>query len=191
MARLYKGIGLGTHLHSVDLRRTGLTARVPHSLYNIDTVMHHVARGTITSCCISLTRSYGVAEDYALNGQILSPTAANPAFVYEIDIPHPPPSGMTVIDPVVEVAAGHSNPLVSPSYHRDGDMEFLLGVVDPAKLAAHLSVPIRTPRGTTPTPRQAILSLPLETFLRALRDAEILILNAIPSAHVIYRHDVY
>jgi hypothetical protein len=191
MPRFYKGVGLGTYLHGVDLRTSGLTARMPGSLYNIDTVMHHVARGTITTRCISLTRSYGVAEDYALNGRILSPTAANPAFVYEIDIADPPPTGMTVIDPVAVVAAGHSNPLVSISYHHDGDMEFLLGVVDPTKLVGHLSTPIRTPRGTTPTPRPAILSLPLETFVRALRDAEILVLDAIPSRNVVFCHDVY
>jgi len=191
MPRFYKGVGLGTYLHGVDLRISGLAARNPGSLYNMDTVMHHVARGTITSRCISLTRSYGVAEDYALNGRTLSPTAANPAFVYEIDIPDPPPTGMTVVDPVAVVAAGHSNALVPLSYQHDGDMEFLLGVVDPTKLVAHLSTPIRTPRGTTPTPRPANLSLPLETFVRALRDSEILVLDAIPSRHVVFRHDAY
>jgi hypothetical protein len=153
--------------------------------------MHHIARGTTTSPCISLTRSYGVAEDYAIDASRILPTATTPAFVYEIDIPNPAPTGMTVIDPVAEVAASHNNPLASLSYHHDGDMAFLLGIVDPGGMVTHLTTPIRAPRGSTATPRPANLSLQLETFVCALRDAEILVVGAIPSAHVILRHDVY
>jgi hypothetical protein len=119
------------------------------------------------------------------------PTSATPAYVYEIDIPDPPPTGVTVIDPVVAMAAHHNNPLASPSYHHDGDMNFLLGVVDPAGMLAHLSTPIRAPKGSAPTPRPANLSIALETFVRALRDAEVLVLGAIPNTHVINRHDVF
>jgi hypothetical protein len=146
MPRFYKGVGLGTFLHGVDLRASGLTARMPASLYNIDTVMHHIARGaTAISPCISLSRSYGVAEDYAINGGTTFPSAANPAYVYEVDIPDPPPTGMTVIDPIAAVAANNSNPLSSLSYHHDGDMAFLLGVVDPSSMGAHRAAPIRIP----------------------------------------------
>jgi hypothetical protein len=151
--------------------------------------MHHIANATTTSPYISLTRSYGVAHDYAVSGRI-SPTATNPAFVYEIDIPDPPPAGMTVIDPVAEVAAAYSNPLMSLSYHHNGDSKFLLGVIDPVKMSAERLAPIRVPPGSTATPGPANLTLPLETFVRALRDAEILVLNLIPNNHVIYRHSV-
>lgn len=192
MARFYKGVRAGTFLHQgPDLRTIGISARMPSSPYNIDAVMHHVARGTTTSPCISLTRSYGVAEDYAKAPGRVFPTAANPAYVYEIEIPDPAPSGITLIDPVALVAANNNNPAISPSYHHDGDMNFLLGVVDPIKMIVHLNTPIRVPLGSAPTPRAANLSLQLETCVRALRDAEVLVLGAIPSNHVVLRHDVY
>jgi hypothetical protein len=152
--------------------------------------MHHIANATTTSPYISLTRSYGVAHDYAINGRIL-PTSTNPAFVYEIDIPDPPPTGMTVIDPVAAVAAAYSNPLMSLTYHHDGDSKFLLGVIDPVKMAAERWAPVRVPPGSTATPGPANLSFPLATLVRALRDAEVLVLDFIPNGHVIYRHHAY
>ena len=186
--RLYKGVGVGTFLHSVpDLRAHGINAHMPTAHRDTTTIMEHIARGTTRSPCISLTRSYGVAVDYAIDFSRTTPTAATPAFVYEITLPDS--HGMIVIDPVVHVAADLTDPLVMPSYHHDGDMEFLLGVVDPHKMGAHLNTLIRTPKGSTPTPRPANLSLQLETLVRALRDAEILIIGAIPAAYVTDRHE--
>jgi hypothetical protein len=91
VARFYKGVGVGTHHHGADLRLTGLSPRNPGSPYNPTSVMHHIARGTTTSPLISLTKSYGVAEDYARNASRTPPTAANPARVYEVEISDPPP----------------------------------------------------------------------------------------------------
>src|SRR5438034_8630637 len=130
MTVLYKGVGVGTFLHGIDLRATGLRPRMPNLPGNIDSIMRHIARGTTASPYISLTRSYGVAEGYALDAGRAFPIAAVPAYVYEIDIPSPPPSGMVVIDPVAVVAANHTNPLIPISYHHDGTADFLLGVVD-------------------------------------------------------------
>jgi hypothetical protein len=152
--------------------------------------MHHIADATTTSPFISLTRSYGVAFDYAVSGRIV-PTATNPAFVYEIDIPDPPPTGMIVIDPVAEVSAAYNNPLNSLSYHHNGDSKFLLGVIDPVKMAAERLAFVRVPPGSTATPGPANLTLPLATFVRALRDAEVLVLRNIANTHVIYRHPAY
>jgi hypothetical protein len=191
MTVLYKGVGVGTYLHSLDLRAVGINAQMPALPYSAAAIMQHIARGTTASPCISLTRSYGVAEEYAVDASRASPTAANPAFVYEIDIPDPAPRGITVIDPVAEVALGNNNPLVSPSYHHDGNMDFLLGVVDPVGMNAHLNTRIRTPRGTAPTPRPANLTIQLETFVRALRDAEVLVVGSIPNNYVLRRYDVY
>jgi hypothetical protein len=191
MPRFFKGVGVGTHLHQFDLRAIGINARMPALPNDLNAVMHHIARGTTTSPCISLTRSYGVAEEYAIDASRAPPTAATPAFVYEIDIPDPAPRGMLVIDPVVEVASGNSNPLISPSYHHDGSMDFLLGVVDPAAMVHHLGTHIRTPQGSAPGLRPANLSLELETLVRALRDAEVLVVGAIPNTHVLIQHPVY
>jgi len=191
MPRFYKGVGVGTHLHQFDLRAVGINARMPALPFNLNSVMHHIARGTTTSPCISLTRSYGVAEEYAIDASRATPTATIPAFVYEIDIPDPAPRGMLVVDPIVEVGSGINNPLASPSYHHDGDMDFLLGVVDPTGMVHHLGAYIRTPQGTTPAVRSANLSLELETLVRALRDAEVLVIGTIPNTHVLVQHPVY
>jgi hypothetical protein len=192
MARLYKGVGLGTFLYTANVHAYGITAHMPGLPHSADAVMAHIARATTTSPYISLTRSYGVARDYALTAGRTGviPTPSNPAFVYEIDLSDPPPAGMMVIDPVAYVAARQINPLGSPSYHHDGNMKFLLGVVDPG-MTAHLMALIHAPPGSAPTPRPANLSLPLETFVRALRDAGVLILHAIPSTHVLFCHPVY
>jgi len=108
--------------------------------------------------------------------------------VYEITLPDPP-TGIEVIDPVAHVASGLTDPRVSPSYHHDGNMAFLLGVVDPDTMDAHLKTPICTPKGSTPTPRPANLTIQLETLVRALRDAEVLIMGAIPHTYITGRHD--
>jgi hypothetical protein len=127
---------------------------------------------------------------YARDASRVFPTAANPAYVYEIEIPDPPPSGMAVLDPVAEVSGQNSNPLLAISYHHDGDMNFLLGVVDPNGMAAHLRAPIRTPPGGAATPRTANLTIELETLVRALRDSEVLVPGTIPAANVLNRYDV-
>src|SRR3974390_1258974 len=90
MTLFYKGVGCGTHLHAFDLRVSGVAPRNPGAAFNVSAVMNHIARGTTTSPCISVTKSYGVAEEYARNASRTPPTASNPAHVYEIDIPDPP-----------------------------------------------------------------------------------------------------
>jgi hypothetical protein len=92
---------------------------------------------------------------------------------------------------VIEVAAQNANPLISISYHHDGDMNFLLGVADPTRMAAHLTAPAKHPGGRGGAPRAPNLTIELETFVRALRDAEVLVLGLVPAARVINRHDVY
>jgi hypothetical protein len=92
MAKFYKGVGVGTFLHPKDLRIVGLAPHNPGGTYDVDAIMRHVAHGTTISPCISLTRSYGVAYDYAVNGGRAFPDASNPAYVYEIDIADPAPT---------------------------------------------------------------------------------------------------
>jgi hypothetical protein len=191
MPRFYKGVGVGTFLHGTDLRVSGINSRAPGASYTPTVAMHHIARATTNSPCISLSRSYGVAEMYARDASRAFPTAANPAYVYEVDIPDPAPPGVRVLDPVNEVAALNTNPLVSISYHHDGDMNFLLGVVNPIGMVAHLMAPAKQPAGSSGTPRPPNLSIALETFVRALRDAEVLALGPVPAALVINRFDVY
>jgi hypothetical protein len=70
-------------------------------------------------------------------------------------------------------------------------MNFLLGVVNPTAMAVHLTAPIRQPPGSTGISRAANLSIELETFVRALRDADVLVVGTIPAACVINRDGVY
>jgi hypothetical protein len=140
---------------------------MPNIPGNVDSLMRHIALGTTASPYISFTRSYGVAEGYAVEAGRAFPTAAAPAYVYEFNISDPPPPTMEVIDPVAVVAAHNQNPLLPISYHHDGTADFLLGVIDPNRMSAHLNAPIRTPKGSAPTPRSAKLTIQLETIVRA------------------------
>lgn len=92
---------------------------------------------------------------------------------------------------MIEVAAQNANPLISISYHHDGDMNFLLGVANPIGMGAHLTAPAKQPGGSGGTRRAPNLTIELETFVRALRDAEVLVLGPVPAARVINWHDVY
>jgi len=192
VARFYRAIGVGTfhHGNGTDLRTTGISPRRPGGQYNASGVIQHIARGATNSPCISLTKSYGVAEDYARNASRAIPTSSNPAYVYEIDISDPPPTGVVVVDPVFFIASHVPNPLVSPSYHHDGNQSFLLGVVNPA--AAHPSASsVVFPPGLGGTPRSPNLTIELEAMVRALRDAEVLVVGNLPQTCVINRYDVY
>jgi hypothetical protein len=166
-----------------------MSPRRPGGVFNAAGVMQHIARAATNSPCISLTRSYGAAEDYARNASRVPPTSSTPAYVYEIDIANPPPRGVSVIDPLFLIASENQNPLNDPSYHHDGNQDFLLGVVN-AEMRP--SVPVRFPRGWTGgTSRLPNLSVELEAMVFALRDAEVLVLGNLPQSCVIDRHEVF
>ena len=128
MPHFYKGVRLGTFSHGIDFRVTRIQSRNPGVAYSVAALMDHIAGSTQMSPLISLTRSYGVAEMYARDGA-LSLSAAQPSYVYVINIDNSSPSGVIVKDPIFEIAESVKNPLVSPSYHHDGDKTFILGVL--------------------------------------------------------------
>jgi hypothetical protein len=190
MTLFYKGVGCGTYLHGTDLRITGIAPRNPGATFNVSTVMNHIARGTTTSPHISLTKSYGVAEQYARNASRIQPTVSNPAYVYEIDIPDPPAGMVQVLDPVFFVASHNQNPLSSPSYHHDGTQSFLLGVVEPSVTAIWPPILLRPPGMAGGVSRPPNLSVELETMVFALRDSEVLVVGNLPRAYVVNRFDI-
>ena len=55
MARFYKGIGVGTFLHAIELRASGISPRAPGVPYSPNALLQHIARATTLSPCISLT----------------------------------------------------------------------------------------------------------------------------------------
>jgi len=149
--------------------------------------MNHVARGTVTSPFVSLTRSFGVALDYARQGP-LPPSSETPAYVWEVEIPEKVPPGIKVIDPVKEVARFLPGPLASAHYAHDGPQSFLLAVIDPATFPdANLAVPL-PPGGSGPA-KAANLSLELQTLVSALRDSEILVCGTIPKEWIVMRYE--
>jgi hypothetical protein len=191
MALFYKGVGPGTYLSSKDLRIDGMTPRRPGSLPDLHTLLSHIADGTTNSCYMSLTRSYGVARAYAFAGTI-APSSTNPGYIYEIDLTDPLPPGVSVIDPLAEIARHNSDPLAQYSYQHDGDQDFLLGAVDPVRMNAHLTQQAHDPPGSARAARQAHLSKELETLVRILRDAEILAVGNLPgNCFRSVRHEVW
>lgn len=192
MPIFYRGAGINSYWYFNNPQDSGFTARAPGTQPTTNRLMQHIARGTITSPFISLTRSYAVAWHYAVfNGREV-PTPNNPAYVYEIEINAPLPVGLKLLDPIKEVAQGLPIPTsMSPPYQHDGLPDFLLGVVNPRNMQHFLAPhPPQLP-SSEGTPRPPNLTLELETLVRALRDAEILAQGIIPSTYVQNRFEVY
>ena len=192
MAIFYRGAGIGTYWHIHDARQIGFTARAPQMQPTPDRLMLHIARGTVNSPFISLTRSYGIALNYANFFANEVPTSQHPAYVYEIEINEPMPLGLKLLDPIKEVAPILPAPLdMNPSYQHDGGPAFLLGVVDPVNMRQFLTQHSPQPPASAGTLRPPNLTIALETLVRTLRDAEILAEGRIPANCVNHRFEVY
>ena len=179
MPLFFRGAGVGTHWHPAnnDARLLGFTPQFPGMMRTHNRLMQHIALTTTSSPYISLTRSWGVAMSYALNGRAQA-TQANPAYIYEIELDEPLPTGLVLLDPVREVANNVPPPTGMP-YQHNGSPDFLLGIVDPIGQQQFLGQISPQPVGAVPHP--ANMSLELITIVRALRDAEILAVGSIPS----------
>jgi hypothetical protein len=193
MAIFYRGAGVGTWWHTSDARLAGFTPHSPGASFTSDALINHIACATITSPFVSLTKSYGVAKDYALNASRIAPDSKNPAYVYKIEIDdalkYP---SMTLIDPIKAVAQNLPDPCDKIMYQHDGVPRFLLGVIDPkGPNATHLTTLVEQPPGGAGTPRAANLTPQLEALIRALRDAEILACGTVPKQCIIERFDIY
>jgi hypothetical protein len=189
MALFYRGAGVATYWHGRDARRVGFKPQNPGQHPTPRRLAMHIARGTVTSPYVSLTRSYGVAEDYAKFGRA-QPTRERPAYIYEIELNEPLPTGLQLIDPVQFLANGFPPPTADISYHHDGDTSFLLGVVSPSRMGEFLGQRAKQPPPGEGTPRPPNLSMELEAMIRALRDSEVLAIGSIPAVHVRYRYEV-
>lgn len=191
MPIFYRGAGVGSYWHNNDARIGGFGAHKPGIGASSARLMEHVARGTTSSPYISLTRSYGVALDYALYfGPLRMATSGSPAYVYEIELNDPLPRGLVILDPIKEIATAVPSPLSPISYQHDGVPAFLLGVVSPSMMGHYLATNCPQPSGGG-TPRPANLSIELEALVRTLRDAEILAVGTIPASQVVNRLSVY
>jgi hypothetical protein len=188
MAIFYRGAGVGTYWHTHDPRHSGFTPHCPGMLASPDRVMSHIWRGTTASPYVSLTRSYGVARSYALNLGRAPATAANPAFVWEIELSDPSP--VPLLDPIKFLAAYIPEPTAPVPYQHDGAPNILIGLIDLSQ-AGLLVAPCPMPPNSNPPARAPNVSDALRTLVFSLRDAEILAQGTIPAACVRHRHDVY
>lgn len=192
MPIFYRGAGINTYWYFNDPIEHGFTARAPEMTATITRLMLHIAQSTVNSPFISITRSYGVAWDYAMLSSERMPTPSDPAYVHEIEIQEPLPPGLQLLDPVKEVAQILPSPTsLGPPYQHDGLPDFLLGVVNPREMERFLVQRSPQPPSSEGTPRPPTLTIELETLVRALRDAEILVRSIIPATCVKNRFEVY
>ena len=166
----------------------GFDAKHPGIGESTDRLIQHISRSIIDSPYISLTRSYGIAHDYAVYGRQVA-TKSKPAYIYEIEIPRRP-AGLRLVDPIKEIAKCVPRPTQSMSYQHDGDRKYLLGVVS-NEYKDYREAPILRPPLDGGTPRAPNLSPELESLVFALRDAEILAVGSIPAGYVITRYEVH
>lgn len=188
MPILYRGAGVGTYWHARDARVEGFLPQWASADPSPSRILHHIARGTVSSPYVSLTRSFGVACAYAIAGTRRA-TAKAPGYVYEIELFAE--NGPPLIDPVTAVSTGLLDPLAESTYHHDGPPEFLLGIVAPKRFRQHLGAPFPQPPPGGGTRRPPRLSIELETLVRCLRDAEVLACGPIPASRVKARHPIY
>jgi hypothetical protein len=191
MVVFYRGAGVNTYWHEHDARERGFVAKAPGQQHSLDRLKQHIARGNFNSPYISLSRSYGIARDYAKFLGRAEPSAAAPAYVYEIELSQPLPSGLALFDPVRAKAEQFGDPLAAAAYHHDGDSKFLLGVADPTSGREFLELPVRHPPPADGGARRSPnLSIELEAMVRALRDAEILARGVIPTNCIRARYNI-
>lgn len=178
MAFFYRGAGPGTYWQINDPAHVGFTAHLPGQAPSAGRLMHHIARGSTDSPYISFSRSFAVARAYALVGTKGYASVSSPGFVHEIEIEDD--RLVRVLDPVQEIAAMLPAAWIEPNYQHDGDQSFLLGIVDPTNMADARQQQCLFPPGSQATPRSPTLSIQLESLVRALRDAEVLIQGNAP-----------
>ena len=192
MACFYRGSGVGTYWHQRDPRKTGFKAHAPNPRVTPDHIMNHIARGIWeNSPFISLTTSFGVACSYAAYCGRKIPTEEEPGYVYQVLLSDPLPNSLMLIDPVKKIAERTPEPLVGTPYQHDGLPEFLIGVVSPTKMGEYLTIPYMQPPPSEGIVRTPNLTQYLETFVRALRDSEVLAQGIIPAEAIENRFIVF
>ena len=157
MAIFYRGAAIGTYWHDNDARLVGFTPQQPSQQPSLDRLMNHIVHGTVTSPYVSLSRSYGIARNYAVDFSRAPASETNPAFVYEIEIADQLPPGLSLRDPLREVIQSFPQPESDYTYHHNGDYRYLLGVISPASMGRYLRQIVKQP------PPWAVLAILVST----------------------------
>ena len=184
----YRGAGTGTYWNTKDATVSGFQPRDPSLSPSPDRIIRHVASSDTRSPYVSLTRSAEVAIYYALEAGANEPTIHTPAYIYELEID--PSSGVTLVDPVKEIAAAAVGPYDTLGYQHDGHPTVLLGVISPM-MGFFLQRPINRADAIGPSVRYANVGPFIWGIAASLRDAEILAVGNIPRNCVTKRTPVY
>lgn len=191
MTLFYRGAAIGTYWHGRNAETFGFTPQQPGLPRSLDSLITHIVDGTVSSPYVSLTRSYGIAFDYAVGFSRKIPSRDNPAFVYQVEIVNPLPIGLLLLDPIYEIVSSFPSPGSSFSYQHNGNANYLLGVVSPGAMGRYLRQRVRQPPPGGGTPSSPSLTRELQAIVRALRDAEILAFGTVPDTLVRARHNVW
>ena len=192
MSIYYKGSAPGTHWAVNDARTSHGFYGPPLPMSPSNGVVNHIIRYSSPSQFTSFTASYEVALAYATIGGPGGPaTAANPGYVYTVDLSHVPRRRVHV--PMTLISKSLTDPCRSTvAIHHDGGQDLIHGVADPRAYFAVLTRPPRQPGPTGSTPGH------LPPVIRGaaqvgpfLRDAEVLVEGAIPASHIVARVQVW
>jgi hypothetical protein len=190
---LYKGAGPGTHWWATDAQTAGGFV-VGQSPRNLNAIIRHIVNYSWPSPYSSFSASFAAAAAYALTGPRGRATAEQPGFVYEVDVALAVQLGVQFLDPAREVLThnpGIGSPGTVPTFH-NGGQDLVLGIADPV---LHRRALLAQPRQAGPAGRARSIGPPivhdeLRAVIFALRDAEILAVNAIPAACITARYPV-
>jgi hypothetical protein len=189
MAILYKGAGPGSHWWTYDPRLTGLFTQ-PIAIPSAASAVRHITAFSHPSPYLSLSASFAVARQYALDGPNGPATLTAPGYVWQVDTA----IGGNVValtDPVALIASavGPAAGLPRLPTHHDGEQSLILGVAAPSLHLAELNCVPHRP-GTMAVPAGPMVTPEFQALVFALRDAEVLA-DRIPAACVVHRHDVF
>ena len=188
MPTLFKGVRFDSHWYKNNAKSSGgFTAQKRGDPHTINGMMRHIMGATHISPYISLTVSYAVAYGYAAGvtagtGTTHLATPTNPGYIYMIDLPDPLPPTLQVFDPIREIGAMTPPPLAHTPYQHEGKAEYLFGIIN-----AHyrpLLLSYRLAYGGTVDIQPHAPSQHLLTLVNALRDAELLVYDWIPSMYI-------
>jgi hypothetical protein len=195
---LYKGAGPGTHWFINDPRTAGgfLVAPVPSGP---SAVIRHIVNYSWPSAYTSFSASFAAACEYALNGPAGTASAANPGYVYEIDVPLALEAGVRFVDPA-QVILGANPPVgvagLVPTHH-DGGADLIRGIADPLQAAILTTSPRRPTNPAIPAGPSARAGGPpvvhphLRAVIFALRDSEVLASTNVGAGCITQRYLVY
>jgi hypothetical protein len=195
---LYKGAGPGTHWFIHDPRTAGGFLVAPVST-GPSAIVRHIVSYSRPSAYTSFSASYAAACEYALSGPAGTATAANPGYVYEIDVELALAAGVRFVDPAL-VILGANPPVGAAGHvptHHDGGTDLIRGVADPLQAGILIASPRRPtnpalPAGpTVRTGGPPVVHPELRAVIFALRDSEVLATTNVEAGCITQRYLVY